>query len=256
MSIDDSKKLYLDLMKKCLIDIIYADAHDQPSIITDANPFSYYEHERRMQGMDWPSCAHTMIGMKRLDNIQFCVEDTIKRQIAGDFIETGVWRGGATIFMRAILKAYGITDRSVWVADSFIGLPAPTPEIYPADLGDEHHKAKVLAVSMEQVKSNFNKYDLLDDQVKFLYGWFKDTLPSAPIDRLAVLRLDGDMYESTMDALNALYPKLSIGGYIIVDDYILKGCKKAIDDYREKYHIVEEIITIDWAGVYWQKMQS
>lgn len=130
---DNVKDLYLDLMKKCLTDIIYADEQEQPSIIATVMPSSRYENEKRINGMDWPSYAHTMIGMKRLENIQFCVEDVIRRQISGDLIETGVWRGGATIFMRAILKAYGITDRSVWIADSFIGLPPPNPELYPAD---------------------------------------------------------------------------------------------------------------------------
>lgn len=88
-----------------------------------------------------------------------------------------------------------------------------------------------------------------------MQGWFQDTLPSAPIKHLAVLRLDGDMYGSTMEALNALYPKLSIGGYLIIDDYGLEGCKKAIHDYREQSRITEEMISIDWTGVYWQKTQ-
>jgi len=195
-----------------------------------------------------------MIGLKRLENIQFCVEDVIRRQVPGDLIETGVWRGGATIFMRAILKAYNIIDRNVWVADSFEGLPPPNPDKYPMDTGDKLHQFNELAISMEQVQSNFEKYDLLDQQVRFLKGWFRDTLPLAPIEKLAVLRLDGDMYESTMDSLNALYPKLSIGGYLIVDDYgAIPGCKKAINDFREKYKIPDEIIPIDWTGVFWQK---
>ena len=67
--------------------------------------------------MEWPLRVHTMIGLKRLKNIQFCVEDVIQKQIPGDIIETGVWRGGATIFMRAILKAYDVIDRNVWVAE-------------------------------------------------------------------------------------------------------------------------------------------
>ncbi len=195
-----------------------------------------------------------MIGMKRLDNIQFCVNDVIQKKIPGDLIETGVWRGGATIFMRAILKAHNISDRSVWVADSFEGLPMPNADEYPLDAGDKHHKFSELAISVEQVQLNFEKYGLLDQQVKFLKGWFRDTLPKAPIEKLAVLRLDGDMYESTMDALNALYPKLSIGGYLIIDDYgAVPGCKKAIHDYREKHQILDGIITIDWTGAFWKK---
>jgi len=77
----------------------------------------------------------------------------------------------------------------------------------------------VLAVPLEEVQALFRRYDLLDAQVRFLKGWFKDTLAGAPIERLALLRLDGDLYESTMDALVPLYDKVSPGGFVIVDDY-------------------------------------
>ena len=118
--------------------------------------------------------------------------------------------------MRAILMAYGIKNRTVWVADSFEGLPSPDSQ-YPADTGDIHHLYKeVLAISLEQVQENFRRYDLLDGQVHFLKGWFKDTLSNAPIEHLAILRLDGDMYSSTMEALQALYDKLSPGGFLIM----------------------------------------
>jgi O-methyltransferase len=210
--------------------------------------------QARLDGRDWPVLAHTMIGLKRLDNLQFCLEDVIKKGVPGDVVETGVWRGGATIMMRAVLKAYNVNDRVVWVADSFAGLPAPNASQYPADAGDTHHQLTLLSVSLEEVKANFERYGLLDEQVRFLRGWFKDTLPNAPIDQLAVARLDGDMYESTMDALTALYPKLSAGGYLIVDDYgVVPGCRKAVDDYRHAQAIREPIQDIDGWGVYWQK---
>jgi len=248
---ENTKKLYFELMKKCLTDLIYADMQSQPVLRSNS-----FDRNRRMNGQDWPSYAHTMVGLKRLDNIQFCVEDVIKRQIPGDLIETGVWRGGSTIFMRAILKAYDIADRNVWVADSFEGLPMPNEDQYPADKGDPHYKFAELAVSLEQVRENFAKYDLLDDQVKFLKGWFRDTLPTAPIKQLAVLRLDGDMYESTMDALTSLYPKLSVGGYMIIDDYgAIAQCKQAVHDFRNAHQITDEIIGVDWTGVYWQRTQ-
>ena len=212
-----------------------------------------YDDVARSEGRDWPLLGETMIGLKRLDNVQLCVEDVIKNNVPGDLIETGVWRGGATIFMRAILKAYGVTERRVWVADSFQGVPPPNPQRYPADTGDTLNKATILQVSLEEVKANFKKYDLLDDQVRFLKGWFKDTLSSAPITQLAVMRLDGDMYESTMDALTALYPKLSANGYVIIDDYILKGCNRAVHDFRATWGVSDKIRDIDGTGVYWQR---
>lgn len=244
----DVLHLYLDLMKRCLTNLIY----DEVGRATlNHKPF---DPRVRAVGGDWPVTAHTMIGLKRLDNLQACVESVLAEGVPGDFIETGVWRGGATILMRAILKAYSVTDRLVWVADSFEGLPPPDPARYPCDAGDTHHEQNVLAVSLDQVKANFDRYGLLDEQVRFLKGWFRDTLPAAPVERLAVLRLDGDMYESTMDGLVHLYPKLSPGGYLIVDDYgAVPGCRRAVDDYRERQGITEELRPIDWTGVYWRR---
>jgi hypothetical protein len=240
-------ELYLDLIKRVLTNSIYRD----PNV---AEGPSEFDEETRAVGGDWPRDAHTMIGLKRLENIQTTAEQIIRDHILGDFIETGVWRGGASIFMRAILKAYNITDRLVWLADSFAGLPPPDVERYPEDAGDMLSTVEFLAVPIETVQANFRAYGLLDDQVRFLKGWFRDTLPNAPIERLALLRLDGDMYESTMDALVHLYPKLSPGGYCIIDDYgAFYSCKKAVHDYREAHRIHEPVQEIDWGGVYWQK---
>ena len=216
-----------------------------------------FDREKRENGRDSPSEADTMIGLKRLDNVQECALNVIRNGVPGDFIETGVWRGGTTIFMRAILAACDCRDRSVWVADSFRGLPTPNAEKYPADQGDTFWTNPELVISIDNVQDNFDKYGLLDEQVKFLKGWFKDTLPTAPIDALALMRLDGDLYESTMDALTALYPKLSVGGYVIVDDYgaLPEQCAGAVHDYRDEHGIGEPIHEIDWTGVYWQKLE-
>lgn len=204
-------------------------------------------------GSVWPGNAHTMIGARRLDNLHACVERVLRDGIPGDLIETGVWRGGACILMRGILAAHGVRDRRVFVADSFCGLPKPDGARYPADRGDRHHRIGLLQVSREEVEANFRSYDLLDDQVIFLEGWFEDTLPTAPIERLAVLRLDGDMYQSTMDVLEPLYPKLAPGGFCIIDDYALPGCRRAVDDYRARHAVDEPIEEIDWTGAFWRK---
>lgn len=209
--------------------------------------------EDREEGRIWPGYAHTMIGLRRLDNLQYCIEKVLRERVQGDLIETGVWRGGACIFMRACLAAYGVRDRKVYVADSFEGLPKPNAEKFPADKGDTHHIHEYLAVSQEEVADNFRNFGLLDEQVVFLKGWFEDTLPSAPIDRLAVLRLDGDMYSSTIVALKNLYPKLSTGGFCIIDDYALAGCKRAVDDFRAENGIAAELKVIDRSGRYWRK---
>jgi len=238
---------YLTLLQKCLAGTIYED----PPL--KALGTKVFDPQLREYGWDWPSVAHTMIGEKRLANIRHLAENVIRKRVIGDFIEAGVWRGGACIIMRAVLNAYFVKDRCVWLADSFEGLPSPDKEKYPVDADSEFHSFPELSVSLEQVKRNFEKYDLLDDQVKFLKGWFKDTLPNAPIQKLAILRLDGDMYESTMDALLALYDNVSLGGHVIIDDYnVVKGCKNAVHDFLSERNLSPTIVEIDGVGVYWK----
>jgi len=213
-----------------------------------------FDLQSRQEGREWPRWAHTMVGLKRLDNLQSCLESVLARQVPGDFIETGVWRGGASIFMRAVLKAHGVADRRVWVADSFAGLPPPDAARYPQDAESLLHKANFLAVSVEEVRANFARYNLLDDQVIFLKGWFRETLPPLRDRKWALIRLDGDLYESTTDGLVNLYPNLSPGGYLIVDDYgAVAACRQAVEDYRHAQGILEPIQRIDWTGVFWQR---
>jgi O-methyltransferase len=282
---------YIHLLKHCLTDMIYID--DPMSLMVPYRPIRRSERlryallwpmltilrrlnlqvvrlnkqkffdyaglsmdqirEQRTYGLDWPPRAHTMIGLERLDNLQFCIETVLREEIPGDFLETGVWRGGASIFMRGILAAYGDQTRSVWLADSFCGLPAPDPDRYPADRGWTLQLHPELAVSRKQVEANFRAYNLLDERVHFLEGWFKDTLPNAPISRLAVLRLDGDLYESTIQVMNSMYAKLSVGGFLIVDDFRIPPCRSAIEDFRRSNAINDPIIEIGMMGAYWRK---
>jgi hypothetical protein len=239
---------YLELMQGCLTGSIYRDLALAPF---GSKTFDSHLRER---GLDWPNHAETMIGEKRLANLRALTEAVIADNVPGDLIETGVWRGGACILMRAVLFAHNVSDRYVWVADSFEGLPRANEAQYPADAGSDFHTYAQLAVSLDEVQDNFRSYGLLDEQVKFLKGWFKDTLPTAPIGRLALMRLDGDMYESTMDALTNLYPKLSHQGYVIIDDYhVVPACRAAVTDYCDRYGIKPEIVEIDGVGVYWRK---
>ena len=266
------EELYLHLMKQCLTRMLWKEKYRPMKSVSGwrrvvLEPLQSLlrqvqlevvkiEPDRmgeREDGRDWPIEAETMVGLKRLDNLQHCVTSVIRDGVPGDLIETGVWRGGSSIFMRAVLKAYGDCSRKVWLADSFCGLPQPDPARYPVDRGDTLWTYQELAISLEEVKANFSRYGLLDEQVAFLPGWFRDTLPSAPINRLAVLRLDGDLYESTMDALSALYHKVSPGGFIIVDDYGLPTCRAAIEDFRRARGITDQIHQIDWTGAFWQR---
>ena len=195
--------------------------------------------------------GETMIGLARLNNFHFCISKVIEDEIEGDIIEAGVWKGGACILARAICKE-NKSNKKVYVADSFEGLPKPDGK-YPADNGDPHHTMKFLNIDLDTVKENFKKYGLLDDKVVFIKGFFKDSLKEVPFKKLSVLRLDGDMYGSTWEALDYLYHKLSIGGYLIIDDFFLPACIKAVNDFRSFHSIKEPIMSIDWTGVYWRK---
>jgi O-methyltransferase len=255
--------LYIELLKRCISNSIYDDDLDLMAAAAALDPATGKMRaveavpvagEAKFYGHIWPSRAHTMIGIPRLNNLRYCVETALKDGVVGDLIETGVWRGGASIFMRGILKAYSVTDRTVWVADSFAGLPPADRVNYPKESPLDFHLSGDLAVSLEQVKSNFERYGLLDDQVRFLKGWFRDTLPTAPIERLAVIRLDGDMYESTMDGFVNLYGKLSPGGFLIVDDYgAVDACNEAVADFRNAQRISAELKFISGGGAFWRK---
>jgi Macrocin-O-methyltransferase (TylF) len=250
----DPAELYLDLLKKSLTATLLAEEPDHDQESQAAFLHGFVAHYIR-------GTALTMLPMGRLSHLQTCVVDVIRDSVPGDLIETGVWRGGATIFMRGILKALNVTDRRVWVADSFEGLPVPDAEKFPleakAHAGPFMTKVcNHLAVSMEDVRRNFQAYGLLDDQVRFLKGWFRDSLPQAPIDRLAVMRLDGDLYESTHDALVNLYDRLSRGGYVIVDDYGEDSwtyCRRAVDEFRAQRGIREPLGRVDSRCHFWRR---
>lgn len=223
----------------------------------------YYPGPHVEDGRNWSSELPaksqrplSMVGMKRLDNIQMAVETVLNENIKGDLIETGVWRGGSVLLMKAILVANNDIDRNVFLADSFQGIPPVDLETYPDDaIHTGSDKMSVLEDnSVAEVREYFEKMDLLDDKVIFLEGWFEDTLPTIATDSIAVLRLDGDIYKSTWESLINLYRKVSVGGFVIIDDYYSwDGCRKAVDDFRTQNAITDKIIDVDWTCVYWRK---
>ncbi len=266
---------YLELMKVVLTDYYPSDRIEfypleqlrQTWKIKVLNPFDKLLRTRnfainktktilpeiRANGYDWPANANTMIGINRLTNIEFCIRAIVTNNTAGDLIEAGVWRGGAVIFMKAVLNELAVTNRKIWAADSYNGLPKPDKN-YAADAENKLYLEKILVASVEEVKNNFERFGLLDSSVVFLKGLFKETLPIAPIDKIALLRIDCDMYESTTEVLSNLYHKVSVGGFIIVDDYnSFNECKLAVNDFRKTYGISEPLNEIDKEAVYWQK---
>jgi O-methyltransferase len=268
---------YLELLKKCVLGEPYFDneirliylRHCLDGLdtferhvfldIARGRPDLYQAHlATRLDGSSagrWPDDIgfyHTMIGRRRLDNVHECL-DVIRRDgIRGDLIECGVWRGGTVVFMRGYLAAHDLQDRDVLVADSFAGLPKPSVTDEGLDISRE--VVPILAIDRSRVEALFRGYDLLDERVRFLEGWFADTLPGAECSQLALLRLDGDLYSSTRDALLACYDRVTPGGFVIVDDYgAIPQCARAIADFRAERGITDTIHAIDWTGVYWQK---
>ena len=150
--------------------------------------------------------------------------------------------------MRFVIAEYSALN-------SFAGLPKPNPARYSADRKDKLFAYSELAISEDEVRQNFARYDLLDDQVIFLKGWFKDTLPTLHNERFAIIRLDGDMYESTMDALTNLYDRLVDRGFVIIDDYGgLKSCRQAVHDFLDSRSLKADIQSVDETGVWWRKV--
>jgi hypothetical protein len=273
---DPARERYLRLLKRALINLLYPEFELQLGLLRDESRgglagVALKRHLRdlvdrepaafarlralKLSGMAVAHCPHTMIGQFRLDNIERCAERIFADAIEGDFLEAGVCQGGATIFMRALQVVHGEAQRRTWVVDSFRGLP-------PSDKGEDRRygldldeaREPWLACSEARVRDHFARYDLLDGGVEFVAGWVAESLPKAPIGPLAMLRLDVDLYSSTMECLDLLYDKVSPGGFVIVDDYVwLDCCRDAVDEFRSRRGIVEPIEAIDGSGIYWRK---
>ncbi len=261
---DELRSAYLDLLKLSLCDLAGARTLSvfRVNSVREFDSQIYHralseeETPLRAMGSDWPFGGLTMIGLKRLDDLQRCIESVVADGVPGDVIEAGVWRGGASILARATLDTLGESDRTVWVADSFRGLPPPDGEAFPEDRGLDLSQVDYLVAPVEEVRGNFERFGL-DRGVEFLEGFFSDTLSQLRGHPWSVIRLDGDTYEATWVSLEALYPSLSAGGYVIIDDYLLiKEVKVAVEEFREQRGITAPIQGIDWVGVRWRKEEE
>lgn len=244
---------YLELLKLCLCDLggvgtISVWKHTDGSVMS--RELAGEHLQVRSLGLDWPLTGLTMVGLDRLDDLQACVESVVRDGVPGDLIEAGTWRGGASILMRATLDGLGEDARTVWVADSFAGFP-----VADGDHPDREELAGVdfLAVPVEQVEANFARLGY-ERGVRFVPGFFDDTLPGLRDRRWSLVRLDGDSYEATWTGLQSLYPGLSAGGHVIVDDYgALDECREAVDDFRALHGITEPLEQVDWTCARWRR---
>jgi O-methyltransferase len=205
----------------------------------------------RAVGRDWPNSAETMVGLARLSQLADAITILTTEDIEGDIVEIGVWRGGASIFMTALLNFAGDRNRKVFIADSFEGFPPPSDE-YTVDAGDIHHKIEFMCVSEKEVIENFDRYEIAMDRVQIVKGWFDETLESLPATKISLLRLDAVMYSSTMQALRTLYARVVPGGFVVLDDYSLIGVHTAVHDFLKQVGQRPVIIDIDGSGAYWR----
>jgi hypothetical protein len=275
------RRRYIDLLKRAVANFIYPENELRIEMLEErrhGEGGDWLAYERRMrdirylepetfeallqfkrEGGNWKQrparFSHTMIGQRRLDNLDYCAAEVMRDGIEGDFLEAGVLQGGASIFLRGLQVAYGEPHRRMWVADSFAGLPpARLEQDVAIGIDFTEPKQPWLAWPLHAVRDNFRTYDLLSDEVRFVEGWFSETLPHAPIEKLAILRLDADLYESTRDVLVPLYDKVVPGGFIIVDDYhAFAACRQAVDEVRLDRRDDAPLRRIDWSGVCWKK---
>jgi len=250
--VESLRRAYLDLLKLSLCDLVGTSTVSlgaQPDGTVTSRALRGDERRLRSAGMDWPLEGLTMVGLGRLDDLQSCVESIVAERIEGDVIETGAWRGGASILVRATLDSLG-DDRAVWVADSFQGF-------HPGDGGDSEalrlSAFDYLAVPVEEVRESFARLGC-DRNVRFVPGFFEDTLAGLSGRRWAMVRLDADTYEPTRLGLEHLYPGLVPGGYLIVDDYgSFQGCRQAVDQFRSAHGITEPLEPVDSTCVRWRR---
>lgn len=189
----------------------------------------------------------------------------IENNIEGDFVECGV-AAGAQLMAMALANKEKSGDKRFWGFDSFEGIPmAGEFDDVQVGIGEIQHdkyapiserlvSSGITVHSLESVIFNFTNYGLYSSSVRFVKGWFQNTLPvmSDKIEKISILRLDGDLYESTLVCLEHLYPKVSKGGAVIIDDYALTGCRIAVEHYFKSINEpVPEMICVDAETVHY-----
>lgn len=251
---DRLQQLYLQLLKQNLLNQLYGGDLDLMADSPIGDPQPEAIEALKLTGRAWPSLALTMVGAPRLDHLQSCVETLLRDEIPGDLLEAGVWRGGASMLMKGVLKIHQDTERLLWVADSFQGLPVLNHNSHPLDKEcSSLSYEKALEVPEHFVREAFQRLGLWDERVRLLPGWFDHSLLHPPMESLALLRLDCDYYVSTQIVLESLYTRLSPGAFVIVDDYgALPACRRAVDDFRAKHAIAEPLQRIDGCAVFWR----
>lgn len=246
-------------LRRLVLLLVYARAVSQLDSVSKCKQ----DIRSRVTIADIMVVRYTMVTSERLETVLQLWSDVLARGLPGDWVETGTFKGGTSLLAAKVARAAYQSpicphkiNRTIWLADSFKGLPSPTQAdiVMDAKVVQEIETQKVVREGggkrmdrpgsyggyggVQEVKNMFAREGFLNTptingvMIQFLQGWFRETLPLAPIDRIAILRLDGDMYSSTMTALKALYPKVEPSGFLVIDDYgWWMQCKHAVDTY-------------------------
>ena len=247
-SVHRYRDAYIDLIKRSVTNYLYLGGDASAA---DFRAVTHYDLDQSQWTIDPLGRPLTLLTKAQLDLIEKAVLDLEERKIPGDYLEAGVWRGGAIVLMRALLEAYGIERRRVFAANSFAGIPRNVRAINdPVDQWRDRWVA-----SLGEVQQNIARFGLLDDRIAFVVGFFAESLRQLAGQKFALIRLDSNSYDSVETSLQHLYPLLSVGGIVIIDDWHLSGCRTAVQDYRSRHGIRDEIQEYE-ANAYWVKQRN
>ncbi|MCB0726025.1 MAG: class I SAM-dependent methyltransferase [Ignavibacteriae bacterium] len=190
---------------------------------------------------------HTMTSLESLYYTYRSVKYAIENNIPGDFIECGVWKGGNTMMVALTLMNMKSTDRKIYLYDTFEGMSAPTEKdvSYKNEDADIEYKESQKGdhnewcySPLDEVKNNLYSTGYPKDKIVFVKGKVEDTIPGTLPEKIAILRLDTDWYESTYHELVHLYPLLSEKGFLIIDDYgYWQGAREAVEQYFKENNV-------------------
>jgi O-methyltransferase len=218
-----------------------------------------YGEEEKATFIEATAC--TMTDQRRILALIYGVKHIERWRIPGDVVECGVWKGGSMMVAARTLLNLGSTARSLYLFDTFEGMVAPTEkdiDLYGVKAREQFERSRFESGQgsdwcyspLEEVRRNVASVGYPGERIHFVAGKVEDTLPDAAPEQIALLRLDTDWYESTLHELEHLYPRLTAGGIIIVDDYFwFSGAQAAVDEYLEKNSIPLFLNPIDNGAV-------
>ncbi len=205
----------------------------------------------------WERCrAFTMTSLERMHALWGAARHVASARIEGDVVECGVWKGGSSMLAALALRSAGDAGRTLWLYDTFAGMSAPTAADVDlagrdaaSDFASAAAKGGWCAAPLDEVRAALAATGHPAERLRFVAGKVEETIPAQAPARIALLRLDTDWYESTRHELDHLWPRLSPGGVLIVDDYgHWRGARRAVDEYFSARADAPLLVRVDYTG--------